>query len=183
MPIVKSKGFKVPSFFIIGHFETIYANMFRRGSEVSYDRERITTRDHDFLDIDWIHRDSSRLAILCHGLEGNSTRTYVRGISVNLLNSGWDILAWNNRGCSGAMNRNFKLYHHGDIGDLEDVVHPVVGKTDYEQIDFVGFSMGGNHILNYLGTHAGSLPVNVYRAAVFSVACNLRDSARYLSRF
>lgn len=157
--------------------------MCRRVAQIPYDRERISTRDNDFLDIDWFRNNSDKLAILCHGLEGNSERTYMRGMAVNLLNNGWDILAWNNRGCSGTQNNNFKLYHHGDIEDLKDVLYHVVEKTDYKKIDFVGFSMGGSHVLKYLSTHAGNLPENVYRAVVFSVPCNLGDSIKNLSRF
>lgn len=182
MPIVKSKRFRVPAYLLNGHFETIYAGTFRRAGEVSYERERIFTRDNDFLDIDWLRRKSNKLAILCHGLGGNSTRTYMRGMALNLLESGWDILAWNNRGCSEEINRNFRLYHHGDVEDLEDVVIHVSGNTRYEQINFVGFSMGGSQVLKYLSTRMGNLPKHVHRAVVFSVPCNLGDSAVRLSR-
>lgn len=183
MPVIKSNGIKVPAYLLNGHLETIFASNFRHVPQVSYERERIFTRDNDFLDIDWIQRKSRKLAILCHGLEGNSTRTYMRGMALNLFNAGWDILAWNNRGCSEEINLNFKLYHHGDIEDLEDVVHHVAGNTRYEQINFIGFSMGGSQVLKYLSTRAGNLPVNVSRAVVFSVPCNLADSAGLLSRF
>ncbi len=183
MPVVKNSSVQVPIFLLNGHFETIYAGFLRKVGKVTYDRERIFTRDNDFLDLDWIRGKSNRLAILCHGLEGNSTRTYMRGMALNLFDSGWDILAWNNRGCSEETNRKFRMYHHGDVEDLEDVVYHVVANTRYEMISFVGFSMGGSQVLKYLSTHAGFLPDQVQRAAVFSVPCNLGDSARHLSGF
>jgi len=183
MPLIKSTGFKAPPYLLNGHFETIYASAFRHVPPISYERERIYTRDNDFLDMDWMKKKSSKLAILCHGLEGNSNRVYMRGMAQNLFNAGWDILAWNNRGCSEEINRNFRLYHHGDVDDLEDVVHHVVANSRYDQISFVGFSMGGSHVLKYLSTRAGNLPVNIYRAVVFSVPCNLAESSRQLSMF
>ena len=76
------------------------------------------TPDGDFIDIDHIPpvRASvpGRVAILSHGLEGNSTRRYMLGMAEALNRRGWDVVARNFRGCSGEMNRTLPLYTRGN---------------------------------------------------------------------
>ena len=74
--------------------------------------------DGDFIDIDHIPAcagiRSGRVAILSHGLEGNSTRRYMLGMAEALNRRGWDVVARNFRGCSGEMNHTLQLYHGGE---------------------------------------------------------------------
>ena len=81
MPIVHPSSYRPPLFFKNGHLQTIYPNLFRHVAGVSYLRQRISTPDDDFLDLDWSSVGAGRVAILAHGLEGNSTRPYVRAHS------------------------------------------------------------------------------------------------------
>jgi hypothetical protein len=60
---------------------------------VTYERERIWTFDDDFPDLDWATRGSEKLAIISHGLEGNSERWYVVGMTKAINRAGWDGLA------------------------------------------------------------------------------------------
>ena len=80
-------------------------------------RERLETPDGDFIDIDHIPAcagiRSGRVAILSHGLEGNSTRRYMLGMAEALNRRGWDVVARNFRGCSGEMNHTLPLYTAG----------------------------------------------------------------------
>src|SRR5690349_25128193 len=73
--------YEPPFFLFNAHLETIYPSLLRRVSIRPYVRERITTPDNDFLDLDWIKQGSSKLMIISHGLEGNSERAYVRGMA------------------------------------------------------------------------------------------------------
>lgn len=81
MPLVKSRYPGPPAFLINGHFETIYAAISRKFPAMGYRRERITLSDGDFLDLDWLESRNRRLAILLHGLEGNSDRPYIKGMA------------------------------------------------------------------------------------------------------
>ncbi|MCD4742968.1 MAG: alpha/beta hydrolase, partial [Desulfobacteraceae bacterium] len=113
-----STGYKPPFLFNNAHVQTIFPSVFRRPVPVFYKRERIETIDNDFFDLDWSVIKSSKLAIISHGLEGDSTRAYVKGM-VNALNkNGWDVLALNFRGCSGEPNRLLRSYHSGFTDDL-----------------------------------------------------------------
>jgi len=65
----------------------------------AFKRERIELKDGDFLDLDWARTGESKLAILPHGLEECSGSSYNPGMATKLNSAGWDVLAWNLRGC------------------------------------------------------------------------------------
>src|SRR6188768_1603725 len=93
-----------PALLFHPHLETIYPSLLRKIDFTPYERERITTPDHDFLDLDWLKQGSSKLVIISHGLEGNTTRPYMRGMARAFFQMGYDVLTWNYRGCSDQMN-------------------------------------------------------------------------------
>ena len=82
------------------HINTCFPTLFRK-INVSYTRERISTPDEDFLDIDWMKNGNTKVIVLCHGLEGSSRSKYIQGTARYFSERGWDILAMNYRGCSG----------------------------------------------------------------------------------
>lgn len=130
--------------------ETIYPALFRKVQLPPYKRERILTPDGDFLDLDWIKKDSSKLVIISHGLEGNSQRAYIKGMVRAFTSQGFDALAWNYRGCSEQTNLQRRFYHSGATDDLDYIVQHAISKN-YKQIYMIGFSLGGNLTLKYLG--------------------------------
>ncbi|MGI8955583.1 MAG: YheT family hydrolase [Chthoniobacterales bacterium] len=105
--------------------------------------------DDDFLDLRWLLQGRERLAILSHGLEGSADQGYIRGMSTALADAGWDVLAWNFRGCGDEPNRLVRLYHSGATEDLSAVVEHAA--RSYSRIALVGFSLGGNLTLKYMG--------------------------------
>ena len=159
--------------------------LFRRVKGVDYQRERIETPDGDFLDLDWFRSpDSSRrLMVVTHGLESNSQASYCLGTAKIFAQNGWDALAWNCRSCSGEMNRKFRMYHHGDTEDISTVVHHALATGGYETIALVGYSMGGNITLKYVGTGGENLPPQVRAAVAFSAPCDIRAGADVLDRW
>jgi len=173
-----------------GHVQTVFPSLFRKINGVAYTRERIATPDDDFLDLDWSRRHGHRrLAIVSHGLEGDSDRTYVKsdrtyvkGMVRALNHFGWDCLAWNFRGCSGHINRRLKFYHSGSCDDLAVVIDHAADTGQYDEIALVGFSIGGNITLLYLGKNRDNLHPLVSCAAVLSVPCDLTSGAEALAR-
>ncbi len=150
MYLSKVENYKAPRFLLSPHLETIYPTLFRKVPDVSYERERIETPDDDFLDLDWIRGINKNRVVISHGLEGDSHRPYMRGMARAVSEGGSDVLAWNFRGCSGEMNRTLRFYHSGATDDLELVVQHAVN-SGYKHIDLIGFSLGGNLTLKYLG--------------------------------
>ncbi len=205
MPLIAPSSYQPPVYLRGGHLQTIVPSLFRKVS-VNYVRERINTPDHDFLDLDFsgfgsqfsvLHNrytqfeqpddrgrpktENRNLAILSHGLEGDSSRPYMAGMVRYLNRNGFDCLAWNFRSCSGEMNRQARMYHVGETGDLHQVIQHAVQKG-YETIFLLGFSMGGNITLKYLGEHgrAGTLHPAIKRAVTFSVPLDVTTSATRL---
>jgi predicted alpha/beta-fold hydrolase len=175
MPLIDS-SYRPPRGFGNGHLQTIFPALFRRVPVVTHHRQRIATEDGDFLDLDWnTENRNSRLAILSHGLEGDSHNTYIQGMARALLRRGWDILAWNFRGCSGEPNRHLHSYHSGFTDDLRAVV---THASSYDKLALIGFSLGGNMTLKYLSEP--DLDPKIAGAVAFSVPCDLASSARQL---
>lgn len=180
MPILSSSYSKPPFYLFNGHLETIIPSLWRKIEGVNYTREKITTPDEDFLNLDWSEVGSSKLLIISHGLEGDSNRHYAKAL-VKLFNQkNWDVLVWNNRTCGGEMNLRPVLYHHGASYDLDTVVNHVLISKDYKQLALAGISMGGAQTLKYLGEKGGDLSPKITKAAVYSTPCNLPSSAETL---
>lgn len=181
MPIISESSYRAPFLFSNAHIQTIFPAVFRKVNEVRYQRERIETPDEDFLDLDWSSVGSERLAIVLHGLEGDSTRAYILGMVSALNQSGWDAVAMNFRGCSGECNKRLRFYHSGDTGDLDTVVSHVLSRKNYAVLSLIGFSLGGNVILKYLGEPDRIVPGSLEKAVVFSAPCDLTSGSRRLN--
>ncbi|MFD2248115.1 YheT family hydrolase [Pontibacter ruber] len=181
MPLLPSK-YKPPFYLFNGHIQTIIPSLFRQVAGVYYERERLTTPDEDFIDVDWSKIGSSELVVLSHGLEGDTGRPYIQGMVKAFNSHGVDALAWNYRSCSGEPNKLLRSYHLGASDDLDLVVRHALRSGSYETVYLVGFSAGGNISLKYLGEAPELVPQEIKRAAVFSVPVDLKSSAKKISR-
>jgi len=175
------KSYRPPFLLFNKHLETIYPSLIRKVEGIEYERERITTPDDDFLDLDWLKQGSKKLIILSHGLEGNSQRSYIKGMANIFYINGYDVLAWNYRGCSEEVNRKIRFYHSGATDDLDLVVNHSI-TTGYTEINLIGFSLGGNLTLKYLGEKASGLNPLVKKGVAFSVPLNLHTSCIEISK-
>jgi uncharacterized protein len=174
-------SYRAPFLLFNKHIETIYPSLIRKVAGIEYQRERITTPDDDFLDLDWLKQGSKKLIILSHGLEGNSQRSYIKGMASIFHQHGFDVLAWNYRGCSEEMNRKIRFYHSGATDDLDLVVNHSIS-MGYSEINLIGFSLGGNLTLKYLGEKATDIRPQVKKGVAFSVPLNLHTSCLEISK-
>ncbi|MEJ2157431.1 MAG: alpha/beta fold hydrolase [Desulfobacteraceae bacterium] len=177
-----SPSYVAPLPFRNGHIQTIFPTYCRRIAGIRYERERIETPDGDFLDLDWSNTGSRNLAILSHGLEGHTGRPYMRGMVRALNDANVDALAWNYRGCSGEPNRCLRMYHNGSVDDLHLVIMHAIKKGAYDRIHLIGFSLGANLTLLYLGRHRTEVPAAVRGAVAISAPCDLADASLTLER-
>lgn len=182
MPYIESSKYQGPGVLFNGHMQTIIPAALRRVRDVpALSRERVVTPDHDFLDLDWAQNQNDRLVIISHGLEGNSTRPYMLGMIKAFYDAGFDVLAWNFRGCSGEINWAPRLYHSGATDDLAHVIGHATSRG-YEQILLIGFSLGGNVTLKYLGEDTTPRFSAVKGAIAFSVPLDLKACSVQINR-
>lgn len=187
MPVLSECSYCAPFWLPGGDAQTVGPRLICFVPAIAFSREQMELEDGDFLLVDWLYASgnaetvSDRLAILSHGLEGDSTRSYMRAAALALARRGWDIASRNFRGCGGPINRLPALYHSGDVADLDAVVRHARRKG-YRRIALVGFSMGGNQVLKYLGERADVLPDEIVRAAAVSVPCDLVGCSMQLSK-
>lgn len=184
MPLVEKSSFPgAPFWQFNGHLQTLAPGILRRIKDIDYQRERIETPDGDFLDLDWLKHGNRRLVILTHGLEGSSAGQYIRGTARHFFRNGWDALAWNCRSCSGEMNRSFRMYHHGDTEDIHTVIRHALASGPYEAVALVGYSMGGNITMKYLGTKGVDADPRIMAGVAFSSPCDIAAGADVLDRW
>jgi predicted alpha/beta-fold hydrolase len=182
VPVIAESTYRPPKWLIGGHAQTIYPTL-RRLSEIPSTTERLELHDGDFLDLEWFRTGKDKLAILSHGLEGNTRSKYIRGMAIALMKHGWDVLAWNYRGCGDEPNRLLSSYHSGKTDDLDLVIQQAIAKRQYDQIDLVGFSLGGNLVLKYIGERKEDIDPMIHRAVAFSAPCELACSSNELSKW
>jgi predicted alpha/beta-fold hydrolase len=174
-------AYKRPWYLFHAHLETIWPALLRRVPPPAYRRERIYTDDDDFLDLDWLQAGQKRLVIISHGLEGDTSRHYVTGMAKAVHGAGFDVLAWNFRGCGGEINRQPRFTHNGATEDLAAVISHALVAGNYNSVALVGFSMGGNLTLMYLGREVDNVPDEVKAAVCFSVPCDLAAASSRLA--
>lgn len=176
-----NQDYSPPFYQFNGHIQTIVPGLFRKVKVPGVIRERWDTPDGDFIDVDWYKTKSKRLVVICHGLEGDSRRPYMLGMIKALINSNYSVLAWNFRSCSGKINRLKRFYHSGATEDLSFVIDTSISKFSPEEVYLVGFSLGGNLTLKYLGEQSGSTLIK--KAVAISVPIHLESSAEKMMEF
>lgn len=160
------------------HAQTIAGRFLRSRTGVHYRRERISTPDGDFLDLDWatVHgrpapAADAPLVLVVHGLEGSAASSYVLETCRALWDRGLRSVAMNFRSCSGEMNRTARFYHAGASDDVALVLELLAAREPETPLGMIGYSLGANMTLKYLGeTGAGA---RVRAAAAVSVPFDL----------
>jgi len=160
------------------HLQTIYPSLLRKPPEPTIKRERLTTEDNDFIDIDFCGEGNQPLVILLHGLTGSSQSGYIKGLQQALLEQGLRSAALNFRGCSGEYNDSSRCYHSGETGDIDFLYRTLRAREPETPMAAVGFSLGGNVLLKWLGEQGAKL--QLFAATAVSVPLVLSACASKL---
>ena len=180
-------AFRAPWWGRNGHVQTIWGPLFRN-NRLPLRRERLSTPDGDFVDLDWLDgdpgdADTPRPTLLVlHGLEGSSRSHYASGLLRAGLAAGWHPVVFNFRSCSGELNSLPRFYHSGETGDLAWVVQALVARASGVALGAVGVSLGGNVLLKWLGEVGEAAPAELRGAVGISVPFDVAASARVLDR-
>ncbi|MBS0650809.1 MAG: hydrolase [Verrucomicrobia bacterium] len=155
-----SSNFKSPWWLPGGHLQTIWPSIVKRKCTIELKRERLILPDGDFLDLDWAAgNETSPLVILMHGLEGSIDSNYAKGMLSALNRAGLQPLLMHFRGCSGEHNIAVRSYHAGETSDFKHLVQVLKNRFPSRPIAAVGFSLGANVILKYLGESETDTPI------------------------
>ena len=140
-----------------GNLQTIWPALYSRrvfGPHPQYRRERWTTPDADFIDVDWmVQADSAPvperpLLVLFHGLEGSSRSHYAEAFADFAREQGMAYVVPHFRGCSGELNNAPRAYHSGDFEEIGWVLQRL-RRQHTGPILAVGVSLGGNALLRW----------------------------------
>lgn len=182
--MIRESDFKPAWWLRNRHLQTLAANTaFRRRSNARVVRERVDLPDGDFVDVDWTRGGGAGqpLVLVLHGLEGSIDSRYAGAIMAALERVGWRAALMHFRGCSGTLNRLPRSYHAGDTADLRFVLEELNRRDPAAPIAAVGYSIGANVLLKYLGEEA-SEPGPLVTAIAVSVPFDLRTSADTITR-
>lgn len=159
-----------------GHLQTLWRK-FTSVQPVAHARERVELADGDFIDLDWASASREFLAgnppavLVLHGLCGSSRSSYVCSLQARLTVHGYPNVALNFRGCSGELNRKARAYHSGVTEDLHAVLEYLRAAYPRQQWILVGYSLGANVTLKWLGEQGS--PRSIVAAAAVSTPFSL----------
>lgn len=159
------------------HGQTLWPKFFRRRPILPLIQERQELADGDFIDLAWVAGASGPRVLLLHGLEGNLRSHYVLPVMDALHRAGFAPVFMYLRGCSGEPNRLPRTYHSGAIEDLDEVL-ALLTASGRPVVAALGFSLGGNLLLRYLGLAGDAARLQM--AMAVSVPFVLADAAQRL---
>lgn len=171
-----------------GHAQTIYPLLIRPPPR-RWSRQRWTTPDDDFVDLDWHTADvelstpaTTPLVVVFHGLEGSSRSHYAITLLRTVAGAGWSGVVVNFRGCSGEINRLPRAYHSGDSDEIEWILDRLRQDFPSRPIYAVGVSLGGNALLKWLGERELAASQYLCAAAAISAPVDLGACGHHLGR-
>lgn len=188
MPKPLSESFE-PAWWCRGaHLQTIAGALLRPKPRLSFQRRRFETPDGDFLDVDFLagssfnKKSKTPLVLILHGLEGSSQAPYIQSLLAVLQKYEAVAAAVNMRMCSGEANRLKQTYYSGKTEDLDFLIRQCLKEFPEREIYLVGYSIGGNIVLKWLGENGLEAQGKVQKAAVVSVPYDLAQSVAALDQ-
>lgn len=160
------------------HAQTIWASFLRRLPKLKMRRERLELPDGDFLDLDWVGPETGPRVLVLHGLGGCIDSAYAQGILHAITARGWRGVFMHFRGASGEPNRKARSYHSGETADTQFVVEELLRREPSSRLAAIGYSMGGNVLLKWLGETQGNNPLTA--AVAVSVPFQLQIAANHM---
>ncbi len=119
--------------------------------------------------------------VIVHGLEGSSESGYVRGIAEKAWQRGYQVVRLNQRNCGGTEALTPTLYNSGMSGDYGAVLEALITEG-FQQVFFVGYSMGGNLVTKMAGEFGADAPPELRAVCAVCPALDLAACADALER-
>jgi len=181
-------AYRAPRWLPGGHAQTIwsalYSNRFS-GAPPRFERERWTTPDGDFIDVDLQPAAAGVAApawlVVFHGLEGSSRSQYIQAFAAAARSAGLAFAAPHFRGCSGELNRAPRAYHSGDFEEVGWILRRLRQRTA-APLFVVGISLGGNALLRWAEEAGDSAAAVAAAVAAVSSPIDLTASGQAIGR-
>jgi uncharacterized protein len=175
-------GFRPPWWARSGLMQTVLASMGSRRHVRQLRLERWRMPDGDFVRMHFApwqpERPAAPLVLLLHGLEGSRESAYVGSMMRAAQRANWNFAVLEFRSCGGEANRARRTYHSGETSDLGFVLERLIAQHPQRAIHLVGFSLGGNVLLKWLGECGALVPEQVVSAAAVSAPFDLEVAAK-----
>ncbi|MCP4128523.1 MAG: hydrolase [Gammaproteobacteria bacterium] len=134
------------------HLQTIMANIVHPPfPQVRY--ETVALPDGDTLQLAHGRAHGPNTVLILHGLEGSLHSAYAQRLMNYLDRADIPAAFMFFRGCNGRPNNQVRSYHSGETADLKAVIRHLK-QNGSERIALVGYSLGGNVTLKYMGEGA-----------------------------
>ena len=172
-----------------GNVQTSWPALFARrysGAPPAFDRERWTTPDGDFIDVDFLRSAAPPPAdapwlVLFHGLEGSSRSHYAQAFADWARRQGWAFAVPHFRGCSGELNLAPRAYHSGDYEEVGWILGRLRARSG-QPLVAVGISLGGNALLRWAEEAGDTAAATARGVAAISSPVDLAAGGRAIGR-
>jgi predicted alpha/beta-fold hydrolase len=184
------QAFRAPWWLPGGHAQTIWpAKLARHAPDASappprWRRERWTTPDADFIDVDSLDDGApagAPMLVLFHGLEGSSQSHYAQAFAQWARQAGWQLAVPHFRGCSGELNLAPRAYHSGDFEEIGWILARLRAQHG-APLYAVGISLGGNALLRWAEEAGDSAAATARAVAAVSAPVDLTASGHTIGR-
>jgi len=130
------------SYWTNGHIQTIYSSLFRSKKDNKYTREEWAD-----ISIDWVNRNEAHkdCILIITGLFGSSQSIYISNLAFD-LSKNYDVAILN---FTSKMSAPTVWFNQRETIH-QTIKHIVTSDTKYRHLFAIGFSNGGNSLINYL---------------------------------
>jgi predicted alpha/beta-fold hydrolase len=188
------QGYRAPAWLPGGNAQTIWPALFSQrfvGAAPRFERQRWTTPDGDFIDVDRLAMPTAGgaadaaadapLLVLFHGLEGSSSSHYAQAFAHWARVNGWRFAIPHFRGCSGEPNLAPRAYHSGDHEEIGWMLARLRERHPGPMVA-VGVSLGGNALLRWAQEAGDSASRTVSAVAAVSSPIDLAAGGAAIGR-
>jgi uncharacterized protein len=171
-----------------GNVQTLWAALVAKrhgGAAPQWRRERWSTPDGDFVDVDTTTQPvapDAPLLVLFHGLEGSSASQYAVAFADFAAREGLLLAVPHFRGCSGELNLAPRAYHSGDFQEIDWMLQRFAALHPGRPLLAAGVSLGGNALLRWAGEMGASASRTVRAVAAVCSPLDLAAGGHAIGR-
>jgi uncharacterized protein len=145
-----------------GHFQTVFAAFYKPPYSIDFHRMEISATDGASFSIDlsvdykqsYLMQSASKLIVVLHGLTGGSRDQYVQALCKQVDNTDTVVAVVLARGCGDTTLKTPVPYCGAWTADIRQAVKVLHEWSPKASMILVGFSLGANILVNYLGEEA-----------------------------